>query len=412
MDNAEHPDILVIGRQMEWRTFLSVGRQIPTQQIEDRGVSKMNNSCRPIRLVPNRTYRRYPGGREIDRFRGESNPVDDMCPEAWVGSTTLTKDHAQHPGGRLGHAQARLENGGTVFLKDMIDGDPAGFLGKHHVDRFGPDTAVLVKLLDAQKQLGLQCHPDRSFAKSHFNSDYGKVECWYVLGVRDDSPVTPYLLLGFKEGITRDAFETLYRAGDISAMEKWCHKIPAKTGDMFHVGAGVPHAIGPGCFVIEVQEPSDITVGAWRRPVGDPEADFAFDERTLGSYHYDGRSWDDNLRTWLIPPTLLREVAGGTESRLIGTVQTPYFGAVHLQVTGQLAQRDTDTFSIAIVVKGTGNLEFDGGRISICQGDELFLPAGVKNAVWMVDGNNSVSSSGNHSQPCLEIVCCYPPEVV
>ncbi len=372
----------------------------------------MEIGCRPVMLVNNRTYRGYPGGRELMRFRGETNPVDDLCPEAWVGSTTLTKDHDLHPGGRLGHAQARLENGDIIYLKDLVDSDPAGLLGKRHVDRFGPDTAVLVKLLDAKKQLGLQCHPDRAFAKSHFHSDYGKVECWYVLGIRDDSPVTPYLLLGFREGITREAFEILYRAGDIPAMEKWCHRIPAKVGDMFHVGAGVPHAIGPGCFVIEVQEPSDITVGARPHHIGDPDADRAFDERTLGSYHYDGRSWDENLKTWLIPPTILRMETGGIESRLIGSEQTTFFGATRLRVTGRFAQRDTGTFTIVIVVNGAGGLEFDGGHIHVRQGDELFLPAGLKNAVWSMDSGNMAFSGTGGTKPCLEVICSYPPDVV
>jgi mannose-6-phosphate isomerase len=387
-------------------------RKASADSADDGGASMMEIAGRLIRLINNRTYRGYPGGRELMKFRGEPYPVDDQCPEAWVGSTTLTHDHALHPGGRLGHAQAWLDNGGTAYLKDLVDADPEGLLGKRHVDRFGPDEAVLVKLLDAERQLGLQCHPDRAFAKSHFHSDYGKVECWYVLGVRDDSPETPYLLLGFKEGITREAFEELYKAGDIAAMEKWCHRIPAKVGDMFHVGAGVPHAIGPGCLVVEVQEPSDITVGARPRHIGDPEADRAFDERTLGSFHYDGRSRDENLKAGLIPPIVLRAGPEGSESLLIGTARTPCFGATRLQVAEHLSQRDTGTFSIAIVVGGAGSLQYDGGLIPVRQGDELFLPAGLKDAVWTTDTACKALSGTNDSKPFLEVVCCYPPEAV
>ncbi len=375
-------------------------------------------SCKPIRLVPNRTYRGYPGGREMDRFRGLPESEDDLRPEAWVGSTTLTLDHAHHPGGRLGHAEALLEEGETVYLKDLVDADPEDLLGAAHVTRFGPEPAVLVKLLDAQRQLGLQCHPDRNFAKSHFGSHYGKVECWYVLSVRDDSPEPPYLLLGFKEGVTRDAFESLYRAKDIRALEKLCHKIPAKAGDMFFVGAGAPHAIGPGCFVIEVQEPSDITVGAWPRYTGDPEGDRAFDERTLGSYHYDGRSYEENLKAWLVPPTTMRSEAGGMEFCLIGRAQTTYFGATRLHVTGRLSQRDTGTFSIVIVTRGAGCLTFAGGSVHVKQGDELFLPAGLKDAAWQVAPEADMEMPcaeeriASETRPYLEIVCCYPPDVV
>ncbi len=370
----------------------------------------------PIRLAPNRIFRGYPGGREILRFRGMPDGPDDLRPEAWVGSTTLTIDHARHPGNRLGHAHAVLDNGDCPYLKDLIEADPEGFLGKSHVSRFGPEPFILVKLLDAEKQLGLQCHPDRAFAKAHFNSDFGKVECWYVLGVRDDTAEPPYLLLGFKEGITREAFEALYHAGEISAMERWCHKIPAKVGDMYHVGAGVPHAIGPGCFVIEVQEPSDITVGAHPRQTGDLKADRAFDERALGSYHYDGRSYECNMSTWLVSPTVLRSESGGMEIRLLGKEQTSYFGVTRLHVTEALKHRETGTFSIAIVTRGSGCLINEGGALSVRQGQEVFLPAGMKGAQWVLEGKGDIvcESEGimTEARPYLEIVCCYPPEII
>ena len=366
------------------------------------GIPTMPDLTRvPIRLVQNRIYRGYPGGREMCRFRGEPATPDDMRPEAWVGSTTLTTDHGKHPGGRLGLAQVRLDNGDCPYLKDLIDADPAGLLGAGHVKRYGPSPAVLVKLLDAERQLGLQCHPDRAYAKEAFQSDYGKVECWYVLDVRQDSPEPPYLLLGFKEGASRERFEALYRQGDISSLEKLCHKIPAKPGDMYHVGAGVPHAIGPGCFVIEVQEPSDITVGARMRNTGDVEADRQYDERLLGSYHYEGRSSEENLATWLVPSRMLRAEPGGIEYRLIGTTQTPYFGATRLSVSERMSHRETGAFQIVIVTKGAGWLSCPEGKISLKQGDELFLPAGISQASWKRQGNEA-----------LEVVISHPPGVI
>ena len=43
----------------------------------------------PWKLVQNKIVR-YPGGREIDRFRGIFPGADDGRPEAWVGSDTRT----------------------------------------------------------------------------------------------------------------------------------------------------------------------------------------------------------------------------------------------------------------------------------------------------------------------------------
>jgi mannose-6-phosphate isomerase len=310
-------------------------------------------------------------------------------------------DHDRHTGGRLGLAQVRLDNGDCPYLKDLVDSNPEGLLGKAHVDRFGPDLAVLVKLLDAQRQLGLQCHPDRAFAREAFQSAYGKVECWYVLRVREDSPEAPYLLLGFREGVTRGQFEALYLKDDIRALERLCHKIPAVPGDMYLVGAGVPHAIGPGCFVIEVQEPSDITVGAHPRRTGDPVTDQAFDARVLGSYHFEGRGEADNLKAWRVPQRVLRQEPGGREIRLIGTEQTPFFGASRMVVSDSLSHRETGTFAIAVVTGGTGWISWPDGLMELAQGDELFLPAGLVRAVW----HSSTEAS-------LEVVLCHPPEVL
>ncbi len=200
-----------------------------------------NFANRPILLEQNKHFRRYPGGREMDKFRNRPNPIDDNSPEAWVGSTTLCNDHEQFPGERRGQAKAKLDNGETPFLKDLIDMDPVAMLGQKHVNRCGTDTSVLLKLLDAEKQLGFQCHPDRKTAKRLWNSDFGKEESWYVLSTRDDTAEPPYVLLGFKEGISGEKFEALYNAGDIAAIDNLLHKIPVKAGDMFYVGAGVPH---------------------------------------------------------------------------------------------------------------------------------------------------------------------------
>ena len=52
----------------------------------------------------------------------------------------------------------------------------------------------------------------------------------------------------FKE-VTREGFARGFDAGDISAMENCCHKIPVEVGDTYFI-CGTPHAIGGGgCFV-------------------------------------------------------------------------------------------------------------------------------------------------------------------
>ena len=337
----------------------------------------------PWRLVPNKLVR-YPGGREIDRFRGVEPALDNGRPEAWVGSDCIVYNTEEMGNPYEGRAEVDLPDGKRVYLYDMLQSHPEEILGEKHMAVSGKKLGVLVKLLDAQYQLGLQSHPTREYAKKAFNSDYGKAESWIVIGMRDDVPEPPYMYLGFKEGMTREKFAEPYYRDDIRSMEECCHKVQVKMGDVFFVGAGLPHAIGAGCFVVEVQEPSDITVGAERlckrQPDVTEEEEAAYDNRLLDTYIYDGCTYEENLKRWLIDPLVIREGDWGKEVILIGPNQTDYFSCTRIDVKGSAPLRTTGFVQIGIVVEGSGKLVYDGGEMEVKRGDELFLPYGVENA--------------------------------
>ncbi len=340
----------------------------------------------PWRLVPNKIVR-YPGGREIDRFRGVEPAEDNGRPEAWVGSVTSVSNAAEKGDPYDGRAQVDLPDGRRVYLFQAIAEDPAHILGDAHRKISGENTGVLVKLLDAQYQLGLQCHPTRAYAKEHFGSDYGKAESWIVIGLRDDVPEPPYFYLGFKDDTTKEKFSDLYYKGDIHAMENCCHKIPVEIGDVYFVGAGLPHAIGAGCFVVEVQEPSDITVGARRygnKPMTEEEGK-KYDERLLGAYIYDGCTYEENLRRWKVDPPVLRKGGWGTEKVLIGEGQTDYFSCTEISVRGSAPFRTTGFLQIGIVIEGEGKMVYNEGEFVLKKGDELFVPAGMDAATLVSD---------------------------
>ena len=314
----------------------------------------------PWKLVQNRI--RGAGGREIDKFRGITPPIDDDSgSEAWIGSVTrVEKPPADQP--NYGCSEVILPDGKQLFLFEAIQSNPEKILGKTHMQKNGTGLGMLIKYLDAQRQYGLQCHPTRSWAKKMWNSDYGKEESWFVIGTRDDTSEPAYILLGFKEGVTRAEWEKYYYQGNLKALENLCHKIPVQVGETYFVGGGCPHALGEGCFVIEVQEPSDITLGAlpmretaklWHIDYGKitPEAEAKYDERLLGSYIYDGCSYEENLRRWRIPRKMFRTGNWGTESIVIGPEQTSFFSFTELTVHGEAPIRDTGFPQVAIVWK-------------------------------------------------------------
>jgi len=356
----------------------------------------------PWKLVPNRI--RGKGGREIDKFRGIEPPIDDDSgSEAWIGSVTrVGKPPADKP--NYGCSEVILPDGRRMFLFEAIALAPEDVLGAKHMAKNGTCLGMLIKFLDAQVQYGLQCHPTRAWAKKMWNSDYGKEESWYVIGTRDDTPEPAYILLGFKEGVTRKDWEKYYYQDDIKSLENLCHKIPVKVGDAFFVGGGCPHALGAGCFVIEVQEPSDITLGArtlesYSKMTGipyTPEEAALHDERLLGAYIFDGCSYEENLKRWHIPRKILREGEWGNEAIIIGPDQTSFFSFTELTVNGETELRNTGFPQVAIVLSGEGKIVFNGGEMPIRKADEIFLPYDIPGAKVIGD---------------VKIVLCHPEGV-
>jgi mannose-6-phosphate isomerase len=339
----------------------------------------------PWRLL--HTTVRGSGGRELKKFRDISPALDDDSgSESWVGAVNRAR-HATSENPNMGCAETVLPDGRRMYLFEAIALNPRAALGEKHFRRHGQDLALLVKFLDARFKYPLQAHPTRARAGEVFGSKYGKEECWYVISLREDAPEPPYILAGFAEGITRREMERLYRLEDMPAMEALCHKIPVHPGETFLLRAGVPHALGAGSLVIEIQEPSDITMVPLKQKALSnlPKNyvfldDAAYEERVLGTFAYDGFSYEENLRRTLIPPAIIREGGWGREWSLIGPAVTPYFSCARLDLNGRTPIRATGFPQIAIVLAGNGVISFEGGSLPVRKGDELFLPYSIPGA--------------------------------
>lgn len=340
----------------------------------------MNLFHQPWELVPN--HIRGKGGREIDKFRGVSPALDyDEGSEAWIGSVTPVgeppKDNPHY-----GCSEVLLPDSRRMYLYEAINLAPNEILGEKHIKQNGTGLGMLIKYLDAQEQYELQCHPTRDWAKKMWDSDYGKEECWHVLGTRDDTEEPAYLLLGFKEGVTRELWEKYFYAEDLKSLESLCHKIPIQAGETYFVGGGCPHALGEGCFVLEIQEPSDITLDTRTYHVLPDAAksemsEELYHERLLGAYIYDGTDEEENLRRWRIPRKCIREGQWGNECIGIGPDQTKYFSFTKLTVHGETQMLRTGFPQIAIVISGEGVLYWDGGEMPISKAKELFFPVDI-----------------------------------
>lgn len=332
----------------------------------------------PIKLTSARAWRTYIGGSQLDAIHGIQGSPDTQFPEEWIMSIVSARnagrEHIQDEG------MSYLE-GREISLKDYITADPAATLGTAHAEKLGATTGVLVKIIDAGERLTIQAHPSREKSPILFNSPFGKTECWHILGGRTIDGEEPCIYMGFKPGITRQRWKEIFDTQDIPAMLDALHKFPVRSGETYLICGGVPHAIGAGCLLVEIQEPTDYTVRTeLTTPNGLKIVDFLSHqglgfERMFDVFEYDGISYEEAYSRWCIPPTVLEQEAGYTRQEVIGYGQTDCFRMERFDITGSCNFPAEDRFSGLYILSGEGVLTDTDGDHAVCGGDQFFVPA-------------------------------------
>lgn len=310
---------------------------------------------RPIRLAANQPHRFYRGGAAIAHFRGTSF-ADDHVPEDWVGSTTSILGEA--PSGLSVLPDGRL-------LRDAVAADPEAFLGPDHAAAFGADPAVLVKLLDAGERLPVHCHPDREFARERLGSPYGKSEAWLILAGGT-------LHLGFRDDVDTETLRGWFDTQDAAAMLAASNELAVAPGDCVFVPAGMPHAIGEGVFMVEVQEPSDLGVMLeWQGFVDPGSATMGLEvETAFGAVRQSAVSREE-IAGWTRRSDDAPELRPGARA-VVPPEAGRFFGAEWLRP--EPATELEPGWSILVAVAGSGVLATEGGELELTRGDTVLVP--------------------------------------
>ncbi|GAA0178884.1 class I mannose-6-phosphate isomerase [Clostridium sediminicola] len=360
-------------------------------------------SCQPLKLLNNRVWRSYTGGKLIEEWQGESTVQDSDKPEEWVGSIVEARNKNYIKDEGLSFVQ--IDSNKTIKLIDLISSNSTAFLGENHVNKYGDTMAVLTKVLDAAIRLSIQVHPNKDYAKKFFNSNFGKTEAWYIIGGRRVNGEPPYVLLGFKEHITKEKWEEFFEKQDINAMINSLHKFYVKSGDVFLIEGSVPHAIGSGCFLIEVQEPTDYTMRVEKTAFDGSQLPDTLChqgvgfEKMLECFNYEGLSRKETLNRWYKTPNISREEPGGEETVLIGNKDTKCFSMKKFTIKDNFQVIHKSGFRVIIALSGNGKLIYKDGVVDIKQGDMFFIPQGIKEITYK-----------NNRESILEIIGCYPPQ--
>ncbi len=361
----------------------------------------------PWRLPPNRVSRFYRGGALLERFRGLVDGArDGTLPEDWVGSSTRawTPPGVSPTDEGLSVAEA---GGASARIDDLLAADPAAVAGEALVARAGPaTTGVLVKLLDAGVRLPIHAHPTRAFARTHLGSFFGKAEAWIVVATREtDDPEGPVVRIGFRRDVGRDELTELIEAERTEALLDAMHVRPTQPGVVWYIPPGVPHAIGAGVFMVEIEEPSDFSIVAETRgiPIRHEDAHLGLgwdvvidafdraghDDAWLATLRHDGRRSPVDGDGWRRTP--LTDVAAD-----------PFFRTERLEVRGAARPRfgGPDGFVVGVVTGGAGIVRANGHALEVAAGDTFALPAIAAAAA-------DLELAGS---PALELIACLPPD--
>jgi mannose-6-phosphate isomerase len=304
---------------------------------------------RPRVLPPNLLRHFYRGGARIGRLRGVDVESEHM-PEEWLGAVNSAFGSDERGLGRL--------QDGTL-VRDAIAADPEGWLGAEHVQRFGQNPGLLVKLLDAGQRLPVHFHPGRGFAREALGLPYGKTEAWLIIEAEPGASVHA----GFSRTVELPEVREWMRTQDSAAMLGAMHELEVAAGDAIFIPAGTPHAIGAGILLLELQEPTDLSVllewNGFELSEDDGHLNLGWD-RVLQAL--DRTAWSAER---------VGELRGPDDgARRLPAAADPYFRAERVAGGDSLDAG----FSVLVGLEGNGSLLSGGDEMPFGRGSAVLVP--------------------------------------
>lgn len=303
----------------------------------------------PFLLTPSCKDYLWGGNRLNDDFN-LCIPISPFA-EAWVCST--------HPDG-----------------ESTVNGEPLSSILKENPDYIGrhalmttegvPILPILIKLIDAKRELSVQVHPDDEYAKREEHS-LGKTEMWYVL---DAKPMSS-LVYGFSRDVMKEEVRTAVDDGSIATL---LNHVPIHKDDLFYIEAGIVHAVGAGALIVEIQESSNITYRLYDYNRVDKNGK----KRQL---HIDKALKVANLQSSAVPRQPLRvlKYRRGCASELL--TRCKYFQVERMLLNTEVQRElviyatNSNSFHALICIDGCGSITWEEGNLNFFKGDCVFVPA-------------------------------------
>lgn len=249
----------------------------------------------------------------------------------------------------------------TIYKSDLI--------GENNYINFGNNFPLLIKFIDAKKDLSVQVHPNNELSKKRHNS-FGKTEMWYIMQADEGSN----LVIGFNKKISKEEYINLLKDKKITSVLNY-EKV--NKGDAFFIESGTVHTIGAGIVLAEIQQTSDITyrIYDWER------VDDQGNERELHTeLAVDALNFSDKIDA---EHTYLKEV-----NTLNEVVSCKYFRTNFIPVVSKkvIDYSNKDSFVIFMCVEGSAEISIFNNSEIIEFGETILIPA-IADEVIIVSEN-------------------------
>lgn len=262
-------------------------------------------------------------------------------------------------------------DGPSIVVNGQYKGETLSEMLKLHPEYLGTkvedgELPILVKFIDAKKDLSVQVHPDDEYARKHENQN-GKTEMWYVI----DADEGTNLIYGFRHKMTE---QILRDAIDTGTLDKHLQKAEVHKGDVFYVPAGTVHGIGAGILIAEIQESSNVTYRVYDYDRIDKNGK----KREL---HFDKAVKVMNMD--ISPdvkqkPRIIKYYPGCSRELMC---RCKYFEVERIQVTKAFSFSVLEeSFQVIMCLDGEGQIETMDENLKpvrFMKGKTLFLPAGI-----------------------------------
>ncbi|WP_431158425.1 type I phosphomannose isomerase catalytic subunit [Winogradskyella poriferorum] len=288
------------------------------------------------------------GGEKLNKFFNKDSQ-SKLLGESWEVSTV--------PGN-----VSLVSNGDFkgISLQALLNDYTYELLGEKNFKRFGKDFPLLIKFIDAKKDLSIQLHPDDELAKKRHNS-FGKTEMWYVMQADEEAN----LIVGFKGDVNKETYLEHLKNKTLTEILNF-DKVTE--GNTYFIEAGRVHAIGAGVLLAEIQQTSDVTyrVYDWDRVDADGNERELHNDIAIDAFKFNMK--DD-----------FRVDYDNTRNTSNEMVACPFFTTNFLPINGEVSKRNVfDSFIIYMCVSGEVKVETEQHCEVISAGETILIPASIK----------------------------------